>query len=30
VLLRPLSALVPFAQVMGEGVARAGLQTTRV
>jgi hypothetical protein len=30
VLLRPLSALVPFAQAVGEGVARAGLQTTRV
>ena len=29
VLLRPLSALVPFAQAMGEGVTRAGLQTTR-
>ncbi len=30
VLLRPLSALVPFAQAMGERVAQAGLQTTRV
>ena len=30
VLLRPLSALVPFAEAMGEGVAQAGLQTTRV
>lgn len=29
VMLRPLSALVPFAQAMGERVARAGLQTTR-
>jgi len=29
VMLRPLSALVPFAQAMGEGVTRAGLQTTR-
>ena len=29
VFLRPLSALVPFAQAMGERVAEAGLQTTR-
>ena len=29
VMLRPLSALVPFAQAMGEKTARAGLQTTR-
>ena len=29
VLLRPLSGLVPFAQVMGEKAAAAGLQTTR-
>jgi hypothetical protein len=29
VMLRPLSGLVPFAQAMGEKVARAGLQTTR-
>jgi hypothetical protein len=28
VLLRPMSALVPFAQAMGEKVAAAGLQTT--
>jgi hypothetical protein len=28
VMLRPLSGLVPFAQAMGEKVARAGLQTT--
>jgi hypothetical protein len=30
VMLRPLSGLVPFAQAMGEKVAQAGLQTTRV
>ena len=30
VMLRPLSALVPFAQAMGERVAAAGLQTTRL
>jgi hypothetical protein len=30
VMLRPLSGLVPFAQTMGEKVAAAGLQTTRV
>ena len=30
VMLRPLSGLVPFAQAMGEKVAGAGLQTTRV
>ena len=29
VMLRPLSGLVPFAQAVGEKVARAGLQTTR-
>jgi hypothetical protein len=29
VMLRPLSALLPFAQAMGERVAQAGLQTTR-
>jgi hypothetical protein len=29
VMLRPLSGLVPFAQAMGEKVARAGLPTTR-
>jgi hypothetical protein len=29
VMLRPLSALVPFAQAMGEKVLQAGLQTTR-
>jgi hypothetical protein len=29
VMLRPLSALVPFAQAMAERVAAAGLQTTR-
>ena len=29
VMLRPLSALVPFAQEMGERAAAAGLQTTR-
>jgi hypothetical protein len=29
VMLRPLSALVPFAQAMGERVQAAGLQTTR-
>jgi hypothetical protein len=30
VMLRPLSALVPFAQAMGERAAAAGLQTTRL
>jgi hypothetical protein len=30
VMLRPISGLVPFAQAMGEKVAEAGLQTTRV
>lgn len=30
VLLRPLSALLPFAQAMGERAAAAGLQTTRL
>jgi hypothetical protein len=30
VMLRPLSALVPFAQAMGERAQAAGLQTTRV
>jgi len=30
VLLRPLSALVPFAQAMAERAAAAGLQTTRL
>ncbi len=29
VMLRPLSALVPFAQAMGERAQAAGLQTTR-
>ena len=29
VMLRPLSALLPFAQAMGEKVVQAGLQTTR-
>jgi hypothetical protein len=29
VMLRPLSALVPFAQAMGEKATAAGLQTTR-
>jgi hypothetical protein len=29
VMLRPLSALVPFAQAMAERVAAAGLETTR-
>jgi hypothetical protein len=29
VMLRPLSALVPFAQAMGERADAAGLQTTR-
>jgi hypothetical protein len=29
VMLRPLSALVPFAQAMGERAHAAGLQTTR-
>jgi hypothetical protein len=29
VMVRPLSGLVPFAEAMGEKVARAGLQTTR-
>jgi hypothetical protein len=30
VMLRPLSGLMPFAHAMGEKVALAGLQTTRV
>jgi hypothetical protein len=30
VMLRPLSALLPFAQAMGEKVTGAGLQTTRL
>ena len=30
VMLRPISGLLPFAQAMGEKVAAAGLQTTRV
>jgi hypothetical protein len=30
VMLRPLSALVPFAQAMGERAVAAGLQTTRL
>jgi SnoaL-like domain len=29
VMVRPLSGLIPFAQLMGEKVAHAGLQTTR-
>lgn len=29
VMLRPMSALVPFAQAMGERAQAAGLQTTR-
>jgi len=29
VLVRPMSALVPFAQAVGERAAAAGLQTTR-
>jgi hypothetical protein len=29
VMVRPLSGLIPFAQVMGEKVVQAGLQTTR-
>jgi SnoaL-like domain len=29
VMLRPLSALIPFAQAMAERVAAAGLETTR-
>jgi hypothetical protein len=29
VMLRPLSALVPFAEAMGERATAAGLQTTR-
>jgi hypothetical protein len=29
VMLRPLSAIVPFAQAMGERAQAAGLQTTR-
>ncbi len=29
VMVRPLSGLIPFAQIMGEKVAQAGLQTTR-
>jgi hypothetical protein len=30
VMLRPLSALLPFAQAMGERAQAAGLQTTRL
>ncbi len=30
VMLRPMSGLIPFAQAMGEKVAEAGLETTRV
>jgi hypothetical protein len=30
VMLRPLSGLVPFAEVLGEKVTQAGLQTTRL
>jgi len=30
VMLRPLSGLVPFAQAVGEKLAQAGVQTTRV
>jgi hypothetical protein len=30
VMLRPISGLLPFAQAMGEKVAAAGLETTRV
>jgi hypothetical protein len=30
VMLRPLSGLLPFSQAMGEKLAQAGLQTTRV
>jgi hypothetical protein len=30
VMLRPLSGLVPFAQAVGEKLAEAGVQTTRV
>jgi SnoaL-like domain len=29
VMIRPLSGLVPFAQAMGERVAKAGIETTR-
>lgn len=29
VMLRPLSGLIPFAQIMGEKTAAAGVQTTR-
>lgn len=29
VMVRPLSGLIPFAQIMGEKAAQAGLQTTR-
>jgi hypothetical protein len=29
VMLRPLSGLIPFAQIMGEKVSAAGLSTTR-
>jgi SnoaL-like protein len=29
VMIRPLSALIPFAQAMGEKAVAAGLQTTR-
>ncbi len=30
VMLRPLSGLIPFAQIMGEKTATAGVHTTRV
>ncbi len=30
VMIRPVSALLPFAEAMGEKAAKAGLQTTRV
>jgi ketosteroid isomerase-like protein len=30
VMLRPISALLPFAQAMGERAAKAGIETTRV
>jgi SnoaL-like domain len=30
VMLRPLSGLVPFAEVLGEKATQAGLQTTRL
>jgi hypothetical protein len=29
VMVRPLSGLIPFAQAMGERVAKAGIETTR-